>query len=363
MYWHPPPRMWLWYVDDTVVIQKEGHKQNFLECINSIYLAIRFTVEDKKEDGANPFMDTIAKPEADGRLSITVYRKPTHTDQYLQWDSHQHLLAKYSVINSLAHRAKTVCNKPELLQKEMEHLRKALIHCKYPKWALDRVEKRLNKPTSEVSNVANNQGTAGALSTTNEVITKGHIVIPCTQGLCKSIEKICSRYGKQTQFKSNSTIKNLLVPPKNKDPMENKSGTNYCFQCRDLTCDEECIKQTSRTFGERFKEDLKEPSPINNLSNNTGHSTTQDNFQIIGREGHGIARTIKESIYIRVNNSTLNRNIGKFNLHNACNRVLLNTTGLQKGMHKILGMFNTPNLTPPCNFHSLYGACSEKTLV
>ena len=51
--------------------------------------------------------------------------------------------------------------------------------------------------------------------------------------------------------------------------------------------------------------------------------------QIIGMEGHGIARTIKESIYIRVNNPTLNRNISKFNLHHIWDRVLLNTPGLK----------------------------------
>ena len=157
-------------------------------------------------------------------ISITVYRKPTHMDQYLQWDSHHHLSAKNSVINTLTHRAKTVCNKPELLQKEMEHLRKALTHCKYVRWALDRVEKRLTKPTSEVSNVANSQGTAGTQSTTNEVKTKGHVVMPCTQGLCKSIKKICSRYSTQTHFKGNSTIKSLLISPKDQDPMVNKSG-------------------------------------------------------------------------------------------------------------------------------------------
>ena len=76
---------------------------------NSVDPAIRFTVEDK-EDGSIPFLDTIVKPEADGSLSITVYRKPTHTDQYLQWDSHHHLSAKFSVINTLSHRAKTVCS-------------------------------------------------------------------------------------------------------------------------------------------------------------------------------------------------------------------------------------------------------------
>ena len=74
--------MWLRYVDDTFVIQKEYHKQNFLEHINSVNLAIKFTVDDNKDDGAIPFLDTIFKPKAHGRLSITVYRKPTHMDQY-----------------------------------------------------------------------------------------------------------------------------------------------------------------------------------------------------------------------------------------------------------------------------------------
>ena len=41
----------------------------------------------------------------------------------------------------------------------------------------------------------------------------------------------------------------------------------------------------------------------------------EDNFQIIGREGHDIDRTVNKSIYNRVNNLTLNRNVGKFNLH------------------------------------------------
>ena len=129
----------------------EGSQQTGLpKHINSVDPAIQFTVESNKEDGAIPLLDTIVKPEADGNLSITVYRKPIHTDQYLQWDSHQHLSAKFSVIYTLTHKAQTVCSNPELLHKEMDHLRKALTQCKYPKWALDKVGKRLNKPSSEL---------------------------------------------------------------------------------------------------------------------------------------------------------------------------------------------------------------------
>ena len=99
----------------------------------------------------------------------------------------------------------------------MEHLRKACTYCKYPIWGLDKVEKRLIRSSSEVNDGANSHGPAGTRPVTNDVKTKGHIVIPYTQGLCKSIKKICGRYGIQTHFKDNSTIKNLLVSPKDKD--------------------------------------------------------------------------------------------------------------------------------------------------
>ena len=225
--------------------------KNFLQHINSVDPAIQFTVENNKEDGAIPFLDTTVKPENDGKLSITVYRKPTHTDQYLQWNSHHHLSAKYSVISNLTHKAKTVCSNPELLQREMKHLRKALINCNYPQVDIGQGGKR---PTSEVNDGASSQGTAGTQPTANEVKTKGHIVIPYMHGLCKSIKKICERYGIQTYFKGNTTIKNLLVSPKDKYPMVNKSWAIYWFQCGDLICDDEYIGITFRTFGERYKE-------------------------------------------------------------------------------------------------------------
>ena len=111
--------------------------------------------------------------------------------------------------------------------------------------------------------------------------------------------------------------------------MDKKSGAIYWSQCGDLTSNEEYIWETSRTFGQRFKEHLKEPSPIHVHSTHTRHNTTPDNFNIIGREDHGLARTINESIYIRVNNSTLNRNVGKYNLHHIWDIVLFNTPDLK----------------------------------
>ena len=109
-------------------------------------------VEGNQENGAIPFLDTLVKPEADNSLSISVYRKPTNTDQYLQCDSHRNLAAKYSVIGTLTHRAKTVCTGPELLNKEIQHLREALSKCKYPRWALDKDQSKFLNSKQEEGN-------------------------------------------------------------------------------------------------------------------------------------------------------------------------------------------------------------------
>ena len=121
------------------------------------------------------------------------------------------------------------------------------------------------------------------------------------------------------------------MKPKDQDPKEKKSGVIYSLQCNLLTCNEEYTGEKVRTLGKRCKEHLKQPSPIHMHIQQTGHNTTEDSFNIIGRDGQGQARTIKESIFIRVNNPTLNQNIGRYILSHIWDRVLFNTPGLKLG--------------------------------
>ena len=124
-------------------------------------------------------------------------------------------------------------------------------------------------------------------------------------------------------------IKQLLLKPKEKDPKDKKSVVTYSYQCGDIACSDEYIGETSRTQGERYKEHLKQPSSIHAHIQETGHIPTTNNFNIIGKEDQGLARSIKEAIYIRVNNPKLNWNIGKYNLNHIWDRVLFNTPGLK----------------------------------
>ena len=124
-------------------------------------------------------------------------------------------------------------------------------------------------------------------------------------------------------------MKNLLVAPKDKDPILRKSEVIYRYKCERVEYDEEYIGESSRTFGERFEEHQKAPSAIYDHCNITGHNISIHNFSIVGREDQNIIRTIKEALYIRVNNPSLNRNIGKYHLPNIWDEVPLNTLELK----------------------------------
>ena len=142
-----PPDLCKRYVDDTFTIIKKDNRNSFLQHLNSIHPNIKFTCEEVRSDGSMPFLDILITPEEDGSLNTPVFRKPTHTDLYLQWNSHHTISSKYSVAGTMYHRAKTVCSNSQLLQKEEDHLCQALKKCKYPTWAIQ--QGKTEKPESK----------------------------------------------------------------------------------------------------------------------------------------------------------------------------------------------------------------------
>ena len=81
------PKIWKRYVDDTFTILERSYVESFLHHLNSQQPTIRFAMETKKESKI-VFLDTSVSREPDGRLTTSVYRKPTHTDQYLTYNFH-----------------------------------------------------------------------------------------------------------------------------------------------------------------------------------------------------------------------------------------------------------------------------------
>ena len=247
-----PPSLWKRFVDDTFVILETTHKEGFFQHINGIEEKIQFTAENTRADGSLPFLDTLVTTKEDGSLSTSIYRKPTHTNQYLQRDSHHAIANKYSVINSLLHRVKNICSNEDQLDEELTYIHRALTACKYPSWAIERMKLKNNTPKSNRNNIQTNRSNS---------INRVSITVPYNKGLSESFKNIGKKYGIQVHFKSGKTLKDELVAPNDKDHITKKSVIIYRFKCDRLECDEEYIGETLRTFGERYKKHLKAPSP------------------------------------------------------------------------------------------------------
>ena len=81
------PAVWTRYVDYTFVIWQHGDEElaRFHRHLNQQSPSIHFTME--REEGRIAFLHVLVSKDGDC-LSITVYRKPMHTDWYIPFHSH-----------------------------------------------------------------------------------------------------------------------------------------------------------------------------------------------------------------------------------------------------------------------------------
>ena len=103
------PSMWIRYVDDTFVIWPHGDAEleRFHQYLNQQNPSIKFTMDEERENQL-PFLDVLVKRE-DNHLRTSVYRKPTHTNRYINFNSHHHSRVLRGTIQCLRDRAQDVC--------------------------------------------------------------------------------------------------------------------------------------------------------------------------------------------------------------------------------------------------------------
>ena len=120
-------KVWKRYVDDTFTILDRGYLDSFLHHLKSQQPTIRFTMETEKESKIT-FLDTSVSRELDGRLTTSIYRKPTHTDQYLAYDSHHPQSVKRGIVKCRYDRGKHLVTKLSVVSEEKKHLSSVICH-------------------------------------------------------------------------------------------------------------------------------------------------------------------------------------------------------------------------------------------
>ena len=146
-------------------------------------------------------------------------------------------------------------------------------------------------------------------------------------------------------MKPQSTIKDVLVHPKDRiEPMKT-SGVVYSVPCKD--CNGVYIGQTGRPLGSRIGEHKKEVEDIQNSirtrqdrkdHENTifksaitdhavhkNHSIDWQNINIRDKENNSTRRIIKESIHISTQTASMNRDSGGYKLPSVYRQVLRKT--------------------------------------
>ncbi|KAI8517692.1 hypothetical protein Bbelb_037090 [Branchiostoma belcheri] len=249
-------------------------------------------------------MDAKLHVETDGHIEVEVYRKPTHTDQYLIFDSHHPLEQKLGVIRTLFHRADTLITSAEARAKEHTHLKKALSKCGYQQWTFN---KALKPSDSSKKTSRNSQ-----LDRTKTV----NISIPYIQGVSEKIRRILHNYNIATNFKPCRTLRQMLFHPKDKLKNCVKSDVIYRLKCKDHQCKETYIGETSQPLKERYKQHCRASNSgfssaiWHHLDKHKGHSFHLESTDILDREARWFERGVKEAIYERLYKPLLNRKGG-----------------------------------------------------
>ena len=98
-----------------------------------------------EEERTLPFLDTLISVVEGDTISSKVYRKKTHTDQYLNFNSNHHGRQKVGIVSTLMKRLELV-SKDQDKEEEKQHVQKAFRSCGYPEWTLQKDHSKKKEP-------------------------------------------------------------------------------------------------------------------------------------------------------------------------------------------------------------------------
>ncbi len=137
------------FVDDVFVIMKRDKIEDFYKQIESLHVKLKFTTE-VENDGRPAFLDTEIKRNPNKSLSVAVYRKPTHTDQYLNANFHHLDSVNNSVIPSLFYRAKSITSNLDNLDNYLKRISNVVEANEYKLDDICKVTRKISKPRQNI---------------------------------------------------------------------------------------------------------------------------------------------------------------------------------------------------------------------
>ena len=87
------------------------------------------------------------------------------------------------------------------------------------------------------------------------------VVTPYVNGLTERVQRVFKKYNVDVAMKPHSTLRNLLVHPKDKREKHQCSNCIYEIGC--VNCDKSHVGETSRLFGVRLTEHQAEVKNAN----------------------------------------------------------------------------------------------------
>jgi Reverse transcriptase (RNA-dependent DNA polymerase) len=228
------PAIWLRYVDDTFILWEHSTEKlhEFLEHLNSQNQAIKFTME-VEEDSVLPFLD-VKVTRTGNSLSTSVYRKKTHTDRYLHFQSNHPVKTKIGVVKCLQNRARAICQNALEFNAEITKIESAFKLNGYPDRILDRALRQAKHTVTQ--------------ERTTPVATA---VIPYSGSYSEKLKRICHKYNIRVVTRSQDTIGKRLRKVTPHLPIERKKGVIYEIP---MTCNKSYIGETGRQLKSRISE-------------------------------------------------------------------------------------------------------------
>ena len=247
--------LWKRYVDDILNKVKSGTTETLTSHLNTQDPTdnVKFTNEES-QDGKLPYLDVKLIVNDDGSVRLQIYRKPTHTDQYLMFDSHHPLEHKLSVVRTLLSRKDEIVTNESDRMEEEKHVKSALKACKYPDWAISRVEQQL-KDKKEGK-------TKAKAERKKEHEHRGQVILPYISGVTERIRRCMKKRGIQCPARAHQTIRKMLVHPKDKVEDLDKCGVVYNIACQ--SCSQVYIGETGRQLRTREKDHRTETEKVTN---------------------------------------------------------------------------------------------------